>query len=113
MADTEIKTPTRAQAYLNYAMQYHQAAEDLFVSNSQLNDVLYFLYFHTIELLLKALFRVHDREPWGHKITMLYTECVSLGLTIDPNDDRDGLQNIVRLLESGTKTWAFGITARN
>ena len=96
------KTPSdaSAMAFLNMARQYHEAARILFaeserrpkIHNSrQLSDPTYFLYFHTVELALKAFLRSHSRPILGtdlmsHKLTDLYAECRDLGLIIGPND---------------------------
>jgi HEPN domain-containing protein len=97
-----------AMALLNYARKYHQAAEIVFdkVGNDPgLTPVLNFLYFHTVELLLKSYLRAHGREPWGHKINELNDEASQLGLKIP--GDLWGLKNITSLLESGNEDMEF------
>jgi HEPN domain-containing protein len=106
MPNTNPNTHPTPGAFLNYARQYHQAAEELFDSKSHLTDVKYFLYFHATELFLKAYLRAHGGEPWGHEIGELYKDCRDLGLKIT-SDDRFGLQNIVSLLESGNEEMGF------
>jgi hypothetical protein len=94
--------------FLTYARQYHEAAEIVFVSKPSLTSVLYSLYFHTVELLLKAYLQAHGRESWGHEISNLYDEARQLGLTIE--QDRSGshnLHNVVALLEAGNAEMAF------
>jgi HEPN domain-containing protein len=104
------KKPSRnadvsAMAFLNYARQYHEAVEELFLNKRHLTRVLNALYFHVTELLLKAYLRAHNREPWGHEIVELYEECLRLGLKIP--DDQLGLHNIVNLLKKGNEDMAF------
>jgi hypothetical protein len=106
MPNTNQKTNVSAMAFLNYARQYQEAAEELFNRKPHLSRVLNALYFHVVELLLKAYLRAHNINPWGHEIGKLYKECRGLGLMISP-DDRLGLENIVSLLESGNTDMAF------
>jgi hypothetical protein len=101
-------TDASAMALLNYARKYHQAAEIVFDkagTDPGLTPVLNFLYFHTVELLLKSYLRAHGRERRGHKISELYDETRQLGLSIQ--DDPWGLQNIVSLLQSGNVDMGF------
>jgi HEPN domain-containing protein len=94
-------------AILNYARQYHEAADALFISKRHLDRPINALYFHTVELALKAYLRAHGRHPArSHKIGNLYSECRALGLKIS-SDDRVGLENIVSLLESGNRDMGF------
>jgi hypothetical protein len=106
MANTDQNTDVSAMAFLNYAREYHEAADELSQSKPHLTRVLNALYFHVTELLLKAYLRAHDKNPWGHKIGKLYNECRGLGLMIS-SDDQLGLQNIVNLLETGNEDMAF------
>jgi hypothetical protein len=69
------------------------------------------LYFHSLELGLKAFLRANGLPIEGtsrrsHELTKLYNECRTLGLVVD-QDDRVGLGNIVGLLESGNKRQGF------
>ena len=63
----------------------------------------YFLYFHTIELALKAFLRSHNRPiprgQKGHKLADLYERCRELGLVVVGPDDNLGIGNIVSMLE--------------
>lgn len=93
-------------ALLNFAREYHQAAEELFNSKSRIEHVKYFLYLHTTELLLKAYLQAHGTKYRGHNLSDLYKKCRDLGLKIEA-DDRVGIQNIVSLLESGNKAMGF------
>jgi len=110
-----------AMAYLNMAREYHDAANELFAvsegrpktlpNHRALSSPLYLLYFHTLELGLKAFMRAHGLPIVGtsrrsHELTALYEECRRLGLVID-RDDRVGLGNIVGLLESGNERQGF------
>ncbi len=108
-------------AFLNMAREYLDAANELFAVSERrprivrnhrpLSSPLSLLYFHTLELGLKAFLRAHGLSIEGtsrktHKLTKLYGECQKLGLVVDP-DDRVGLGNIVGLLESGNEHHAF------
>ena len=107
MPNTNQNAHGRPRATLNYARQYHEAAEELFHSKPHLSWVLYEHYFHVTELLLKAYLQAHNRKPGRvHKIGKLYNECRSLGLTIS-SDDQFNLENVVNLLESGNADAAF------
>src|SRR3989442_11277472 len=94
-----------AMALLNYARQYHEAAEILFDNKPGLTRVINFLYFHTVELLLKSYLKASGKKASGHSIAALHKEAQRLGLKIQ--HDQLGLQNIVGLLESGNKGSAF------
>jgi hypothetical protein len=70
-----------------------------------------FLYFHAVELALKAFLRSQNVRLAGtrlhtHKLAALYEEYRKLGLKIGV-DDRFGIANIVSLLESGNDRQAF------
>jgi hypothetical protein len=112
-----------AASYISLASSYHDAASALFSVREQrigtappnprdsLLDPIYFLYFHTVELALKAFIRAHGREILGtprasHKLTELYEECRTLGLVIG-TDGQLEIGNIVSLLESGNKYQGF------
>ncbi len=107
MANSNKKTFAAPGAYLNFARQYYQAAEELAGSKSRVEDARYFLYFHATELLLKAYLRAQGKEPeWSHELSKLLKECSALGLKID-SEDKYGLHNIVSLLESGNEEMGF------
>lgn len=95
-------------ALLNFATQYYDAAEIVFASNPGLTSVLYFLYFHAVESLLKAYLKAHGEEHWGHEVKNLCAKAQQLGLKIDR--DKSGglhLHNVVALLDSGNAGAAF------
>src|ERR1700674_4707723 len=105
MPNAKTNTEVSAAAKLNDARQSHEAAEWLFDSKPHLSRVINALYFHTVELALKAYLRAHNINNvrrWGHEIGELYNECRKLGLTIS-SDDQFGLGNIVSLLERGNE----------
>lgn len=85
-----------AVAFLNWARQYLSEANKLercCVSNS-INNPLNLLYFHAIELTLKAFLRSFVPEvEKHHKLTELYEECRRFGLTIK-------ITNVVALLDA-------------
>jgi hypothetical protein len=118
---TKNKIPeVTAMAFLNNARDYFYAAECVFIESQSrskagnrrtLNDPVYFLYFHTIELGLKAFLRsqnvpVANTRRANHGLTQLYEECRRLGLRIGA-DDRTQIGNIVSLLEAGNKYQGF------
>lgn len=90
--------------------EYHEAANCLFNEHPTLRDPIHFLYFHAVELALKAFLRSHNIQilgTWrsrqsGHKLTKLYEECRGLGFTIGP-DDKFEIGNIVSLLEKANE----------
>ena len=106
MPNAKTNTDVSAAAMLNDARQYHEAAEGLFESKPHLRRPINALYFHTVELALKAYLRAHNVRRWGHEIAELYNECRSLGLTI-ASDDQFGLGNVVSLLGKGNEDMAF------
>jgi hypothetical protein len=115
------KADETAMAFLNMAREYHDAADELFAVSERrprvhpdhrpLSSPLSLLYFHALELGLKAFLRACGKPIEGtsrrhHQLTKLYEECRTLGLVVDP-DDRVGLGNIVNLLESGNEGHGF------
>jgi hypothetical protein len=111
-------TDTHPMSFLNLARQYQKAAGRLLASVEQepkvnnqvpLSDPIYFLYFHTVELALKAFLRYHrqaiHKGAKGHDIVTLHSRCQALGLRLD--DDPLGLQNVVNLLASGNGDHGF------
>jgi HEPN domain-containing protein len=107
MADTTPKIiETNPKALLNFARQYFMAAEAAFEKNPSLWQPLNYLYFHTVELLLKAFLRANGKEPErgqrGHEIEELLREAAAVGL-VEPA----GIQSIVSLLTTGNTDHAF------
>jgi HEPN domain-containing protein len=93
---------TNPKALLNFARQYFKAAEAVFEKNPGLRQPLNYLYFHTVELLLKAFLRANGKEPKSnHEIVELFREARALGLVVP------GLESIVGLLEAGNTDHAF------
>jgi len=85
----------------NYARQYYDGAETIFASKPGLINVLYSLYFHTVESLLKAYLKAHVKERWGPVISELCDEAQQLGLEIEGDKSaRRDLHNVVALLGS-------------
>lgn len=115
-----MSSDVSAMAHLNMARKYHEAADELFTVSEQrpkihgqrqLSDPINFLYFHAIELALKAFLHFHDQKlptsgRASHDITALYARCRKMGLVISP-DDRLTIGNIVSLLSSGNKKDGF------
>jgi hypothetical protein len=109
MGQRKAKQDASAMALFNMARQYHDAANELSLiattKRRELRDPLYLLYFHTIELTLKAFLRTHNKPLLGkshrtrHNLTMLYNESRDLGLKIGPQD-KIHMVNIVSGLDS-------------
>jgi hypothetical protein len=97
-----------AMAHLNMAREYLDAANRLLDLNQgrAFSNPINFLYFHAIELALKAFLRSFGTRRKGHKLRLLYEQCRSLGLTVGP-DDRVGIANIVSLLAAGNENQGF------
>jgi hypothetical protein len=95
-----------AIAFFNMAREYHDAANELFVSvdtrQQQSHSPFYLLYFHTIELALKAFLRTHNKTRQHHILTKLYSDSRDLGLVIGSRDKFE-IGNIVSLLDSANK----------
>jgi hypothetical protein len=97
-------------AFFNFARRYHEAANCVFKEQGALSDPAHFLYFHTVELALKAFLRSHDIQilgTWrssrsGHQLTKLYDECRILGLKIR-SDDKFQIGNIVSNLDQANE----------
>jgi HEPN domain len=104
MADATPKIiETNPKALLNFARQYFKAAEAAFEKDPSLRQPLNYLYFHTVELLLKAFLRANGEEPErNHEIVELLREAIVLGL-VPPA----GTQSIVSLLTTGNTDHAF------
>jgi hypothetical protein len=102
-----------ASATLRMAIKYLGAANKLFkaqtVRTEKKPDIgpwaspIYFLYFHSIELTLKAyLLSFNIDVKRIHTITKLYRQCVNRKLSLGAND-RTGIANVINLLESNSK----------
>ena len=91
-----------AMEWFQLARKYHEAA-DLLLQHRAAGEPTYFLYFHTIELALKAFLRSHNRPiprgQKGHKLTDLYERCRELRLVVVGPNDHLGIGNIVSMLE--------------
>ena len=105
-------------SFLNMARKFQKAGSRLLDSVATepregnqvpLADPIYMLYFHTVELALKAFLRsngevVPKKGQAGHDIVELHKRCEALGL---PHADKPGLQFIVSLLASGNENQGF------
>lgn len=108
MPKTKRAPTPEAMAFLNYARQYHEAAEIVFANKPGLESVIYFLYLHTVESLLKAYLKAQGKLQRGHDVSKLCGEAQQLGLKIDR--DKSGahdLHNVAALLERGNTDAAF------
>ncbi len=81
--------------YFNFAETYRTAARTLRRSKSKAThkeSPIRFLYYHAIELYLKAFLRAHDIHPYdlrtkyGHSVGRLSAKAVELGLSLDDED---------------------------
>ena len=116
MARKKLLQEVYAAAFFNEARKYQGAADELFAiadarpkiyGNMQFDSPLYLLYFHTIELALKAFLRANDlpilhTRRMNHNLYALYLESRDLGLTIGPRDKFE-IENIVQLLDSANE----------
>ena len=108
MSNTNQSTYPGAMALLNFARQYYDGAQIIFASKPDSTSVLYFLYFHTFESLLKAYLKANGSERWGHDVSELCAEAQQLGLEIERDKSgRRDLHNVAALLESGNTNAAF------
>jgi hypothetical protein len=101
MTNAISKTFPDAMAWLNYARQFYKGAEIIYSSKPQLTEVVYALYFHAVESLLKAYLKANGIERWGHDLGGICIEAQNLGLQIDR--DKSGghdLRNVSALLGS-------------
>jgi hypothetical protein len=110
------------RAFVNMANEYYVAANALFELSerrpkkvnrqSEFSDPMYFLYFHTIELALKAYLLSQDvpiagtYRRRGHPVLKLYEECRELGLIVGPDDHFD-IRNIVDLLGNEFQSFRY------
>ena len=100
-----------ATAFLNKSRDWNSAANQLFDlrrDSGPIGNPVTFLYFHAIELALKAFLRSFNLPILGtprqsHNLTELYEECRKYGLVIGPSD-RVEIGNIVTLLEHGNES---------
>ncbi len=82
--------------YFNFAETYRTAARALRKSKAKAShkeSPIRFLYYHSIELYLKAFLRAHDIHPrelrskkYGHDIGKLSRQSATLGLSLDEED---------------------------
>jgi HEPN domain-containing protein len=94
LADQDERT--NSMGLFNVAEAYRLSAEELRkarVDAGHAEHPIRFLYYHAVELYLKALLRLrHDvetiREDYGHKTLRLVREAENLGLLVDDEDRR-------------------------
>jgi hypothetical protein len=92
-----------ASTFLYRGCEFFAAAEQVLDKNNLLNMPLYFLYFHTLELTMKAYLRFQNvptkelKNKKGHDIVALYQDCRALGLVIDPQEQTN-VFNIIKML---------------
>jgi hypothetical protein len=96
-----------AVSFFGPARDFQRAADLLLRSDSNLRSPIDVLYFHAIELALKAFLRAYDIPIVAggvrkhHRLTDLYSECNTLGLKISGND-QTGIKNIVSLFDANS-----------
>lgn len=80
-----------AANFFNFAREYHNAADELYNLHPEcsFSNPIYFLYFHSVELALKAFLRsfnipIQGTRRKSHKLTELYQECRDLGPKLGP-----------------------------
>lgn len=101
-------TEEHAASFFGPARHFQKAADLLPAADEALRDPINVLYFHAIELALKAFLRVHNVPIMGgaarkhHRLTDLYKECRALGLKISV-DDQTTIGNIVSLFDDANK----------
>jgi HEPN domain-containing protein len=101
-----------ARAYYSMALRYLGAANKLYSLSLATGKAAHFwawfnpiqfLYFHAIELALKAyLWSFNLNVERTHNITNLYRQCRDRGLKIRA-DDLTGIANVVSLLDSNNE----------
>jgi hypothetical protein len=101
-------TEEHAVSFFGPARHFQKAADLLPAADEELRDPINVLYFHAIELALKAFPRVHNLPIVGdaarkhHRLTDLYKECHELGLKISV-DDQTNIGNIVSLFDDANR----------
>ncbi len=100
-------------AFLNMAREYYEAAEVLFAERERRvstggqrkgDGPIYFLYYHAMELALKAYRSAHLPNEMTHSLKYLYEEYQKLGLVIE---SQVNMQNLINLLQSGEEHTRF------
>lgn len=98
-------------AFVNSALRYCDAANELFgISENrprlgaayQLSDQINLLYFHAVELGLKAFLLSKNIKATGHSLEGLYKKAKKAGLVVG-TDDQLTIGNIASLLDSANK----------
>lgn len=122
MVQTTPNAITDAVDFFDSARTSHEAANQLFdpqkPSLSEPCDPINVLYFHAVELALKAFLRsqnvsITDIKRLGHNLTELYEKCCSLGLAIGPADRRGfEIGNIMTILDKGNENQRFRYPSR-
>ena len=111
MPNTKPVTEVSAIAVFNQARGYlHTANRSFDETKSNISNPINSLYFHAVELTLKAFLRsrgvTRRRNRREHELKELYGECRVLGLVIDPADQPD-IENIVNPLMTGNEDQGF------
>jgi hypothetical protein len=116
----EDESRTTSMGLFNYADAYRMSGEALMaakIETAHAESPVRFLYYHAIELFLKAFLREHDHsiaelETFGHRISKLTARAAELGLTFSDRDrevlDLMGEPDVVmrsRYIQTGCFTW--------
>ncbi len=111
MARKRQKTPVKeisAEAFLYGSRRYCRAANILIKSENyvgNIDDPIYILYFHAMELLLKAFLRKKGvatsdlKFEYTHNLTRLYDKSIDLGLMVPRNRSLE-VKNVISGLHS-------------
>lgn len=110
-----MRSNTSPEAFINIARSYCESANILYEKRKS-EDLLklmpiYMLYFHSVEIILKAFlimkgFDIKKLKKIGHKLNRLYKRCNEEGLKLS-QEFSVSLNNITSLLDSGNSDMAF------
>jgi len=110
---TKPTSDPSANAFFRTAQQYYEAAVQLYKAKGRPadNTPVNFLFFHTLELALKAFLRsqgvrLTSARLRTHELERLYKECRASGLVLS-NDDAAEIEAVVGMLTDANRHHAF------
>ena len=113
MASKKATSEINQLAFANMASRYEKAASILHArKDSELQDPIYFLYFHASESALKGFLRSKGkkteelRKQGGHQLGQLHEACVKEGLRI-AGVEAISVKNVIVLLDGGNDYQGF------